>query len=431
MDEALALFAAGVDALFKLDRTAFTDQRLEAGFRQFVTECRSLAGVQNALLAELIDRCLPFHRKTGSTAMYLRSLVQVSIGEGRAWERDALELVPRRSLSGGELLPPTYPLVAAAVDAGAISTSNARLITDTLRRAPAAVGTDRLAWAEHTLVSYARRHDPAAVKNRCVQVAEELDPDGSLGSTRAERDRARSFMLGKQDRDGMYPVKGRLDPECGAFLQAAISPLAAPQPGPDGERDPRTAEQRNHDAIADLARRALAQGDLPERHGLPGKLIVKIDLEQLESRTGTATTIHGGRLPVRDLLRLATDMGVIPVVLDSDGTILHFGEEQRLATPEQRSRCGSSTAAARSRRARCPPCGPRARTANHFEPREQPRSTTWGCSAATTTASWMGKSGPCGGSRIGSGSRHRNGSTPTNDHAPTNISNRSDNNAGR
>lgn len=178
MDEALDQFAAGVDALFNLDQTAFTNERLEAGFRRFVTESRCLPGVRNTFVAELIDRCLPFHRKAGSPTMYLRSLVQVSLGEGRAWERDAIELVPRRSLSGGDLLPPMYPVVAAAVNAGAISTASTRLITDTLRRAPAAVGPDRLARAELKLVSYARRHDPAAVRNRCIQIADELDPDG-------------------------------------------------------------------------------------------------------------------------------------------------------------------------------------------------------------------------------------------------------------
>ncbi len=340
-DAALELFAAGVDALFALDLTGFSDARVEDGFRRYMTEARCLAGVQNVFVAELIDRCLPAARRAGSTGMYLRSLVRTSIGEGRAWERDAIDLVGARSLSSGEALPPRYPAVAAAVNAGTISTTHARLITDMLRSAPTTVRVDERARAEAKLVAYAREHDPAALRNRCVEMAEELDPDGSLGSTREERDRARSFHLGKQDRHGMYPVKGRLDPECGALLQAAISPLAAPVPGPDGERDPRTTEQRNHDAVADLARRALAGGtaagsDLPVRHGLPGKLIVKIGLDQLEARTGCASTIHGGRLPARDLLRLAVDMGVIPVVLDADGQILHFGEEQRLATPELR-----------------------------------------------------------------------------------------------
>lgn len=134
----------------------------------------------------------------------------------------------------------------------------------------------------------------------------------------------------------MYPVRGRLDPEVGALLCAAISPLAAPQPGLDGARDPRSPEQRDHDALGDIARRVLGAGDLPVRHGLPATLLLTATLDQIEARTGVLSTAHGGRLPVRDLLRLAADTHVIPVVFDSDGQVLHFGADQRLATAHQR-----------------------------------------------------------------------------------------------
>jgi len=272
-------------------------------------------------------------RRSSSASTYLRDLVRVTLGEGRAWERDASDLTASRSLSSGEVLAPKHPAVAAAVDAGAISTVSARMITGTLRRVPAAVGTAERVATEVRLVRCATRRDPGTLARRCEEELERLDPDGSLGSTPAERDRARAFHLGRQDRHGMYPVRGRLDPEAGALLTAALSPLAAPQPGPDGSPDLRTAEQRNHDALTDLARRALAGGlpggDLPIRHGLPATLLLTVTLEQLEARTGTIRTADGGRLPIRDLLRLATQMGVIPVVFDSDGQILHFGHEQR------------------------------------------------------------------------------------------------------
>ena len=132
----------------------------------------------------------------------------------------------------------------------------------------------------------------------------------------------------------MYPLRGRLDPETGALLNAAISPLSAPQPSKT-QPDLRTAGQRRHDAIAEIARRALA-GGLPTRHGLPGTMLVTVALTDLERRTGHASTFHGGRLSVRDLLRMAADLKVIPVVMDCDGQVLHFGEEQRLATTSQR-----------------------------------------------------------------------------------------------
>ena len=85
-----------------------------------------------------------------------------------------------------------------------------------------------------------------------------------------------------------------------------------------------------------LAHHALATGDLPVRHGFPGKLIITARLEDLEARVGVATTIHGGTIPIRDLLRTGADLGVFPAILDTDGQVLHYGTEQRLLTLAQR-----------------------------------------------------------------------------------------------
>ena len=133
----------------------------------------------------------------------------------------------------------------------------------------------------------------------------------------------------------MVPIRGLLRPDTAAKVTAALSPLAAPQPSPDAP-DLRSAEQRDHDALDALAQHALAAGDLPSRHGFPAKLILTARLEDLEARVGVATTIHGGTISIRELIRMGADLGVFPVVLDSDEQILHFGAEQRTATLAQR-----------------------------------------------------------------------------------------------
>ena len=336
LDAALDDFATVLDRLHALDLTAYTDVRVEDGLRRYVAQCRRAPTVRHAFVAEVIDRCLPVARRCSSTAAYLRNLIRISAGEGRAWERDAHDLAPRRALSTGEVLPARRPAVAAAVREGAIGTSHARAITDTLRQVPAAVSADEKVRAEVKLVRYARRHDPNTLARRCAEVLDELDPDGSLGSTPEHRDRVRTFQISAQNRHGMFPVKGLLSPEVGAMLTAALSPLAAPQPGPDGSADPRRVEQRDHDALGELARRALAAGDLPVRHGFAATVLYTATIDQIEARTGEVSTAHGGRVPVRDLLRLAAETRVIPLVFDSDGQVLHFGEEQRLATGSQR-----------------------------------------------------------------------------------------------
>ena len=49
-----------------------------------------------------------------------------------------------------------------------------------------------------------------------------------------------------------------------------IDALSAPVTGPDGERDPRTAAQRRHDALYEAGLRLLRSGSLPGRRRHPG-----------------------------------------------------------------------------------------------------------------------------------------------------------------
>ena len=162
-----------------------------------------------------------------------------------------------------------------------------------------------------------------------------LDPDGSLGSTDDERRRRRAFMIGRQDRHGMYPVTGLLDPETGALLRAAFEPLAAPRHTAQ-ERDMRTVSQRMHDAVRDAAKLMLASGDLPSQAGVPATLIITAKLDDLERKTGHLSTAHGGLLPIRDVLRLAANAKLVPAVFDTDGEPLWLGQTQRLASRPQR-----------------------------------------------------------------------------------------------
>lgn len=337
-DAGLDALAAALDQLAAVDRSGMTDVEVEDRLRRYVTETQRSPVVRNALVAEAMQRCLPALRRCSSTAAYLRNLIRVTAGEGKALERDAIDLVPRRALTTGETLPPRHPAVAAAVEHGGISTAHARQITDTLRRAPAAVATDAMVQAEVKLVRCATRHDPNTLRRRCEEELDRLDPDGTLGNHAEHHERVRWLRLGFANRHGMVPIRGLLRPDTAAKLIAALSPLAAPQPTKDAP-DLRSPEQRDHDALDALAHHALATGDLPVRHGFPGKLIITARLEDLESRTGVATTIHGGKVPIRDLLRMGADLGVIPAVFDSDGQILHFGEEQRLGTFAQRCTC--------------------------------------------------------------------------------------------
>jgi hypothetical protein len=86
------------------------------------------------------------------------------------------------------------------------------------------------------------------------------------------------------------------------MVRAALDSLAAPNPGADGERDPRTAGQRTADALVELARRAADSAGLPAGHGVRPHLSVIITLDSLLTQPshttggGFADGRPGGRL---------------------------------------------------------------------------------------------------------------------------------------
>lgn len=115
-----------------------------------------------------------------------------------------------------------------------------------------------------------------------------------------------------------------------------LTALASQRPDDALGPDTRTQPQRMHDAFEETGRRLLAVGELPDTAGLASTLIVTIDLRDLESRIGTATTHHGGRLSVDEAFRIAADGALILVVLGDMGEIIDFGRGRRLASRGQR-----------------------------------------------------------------------------------------------
>ena len=84
-----------------------------------------------------------------------------------------------------------------------------------------------------------------------------------------------------------WRVDARLPKDVGEQLKAIIDPLAAPQSGPGGW-DTRTPEQRNADAIAEIAHRMLADQRVPSHGGNPTQLVITI------TRGGMGRTLATG-----------------------------------------------------------------------------------------------------------------------------------------
>jgi hypothetical protein len=91
----------------------------------------------------------------------------------------------------------------------------------------------------------------------------------------------------------------------------------------------RTAAQRDADALVELARRALNDGELPTEGGECPQVVVTVSLPVLQGRIGTAQLAFGGPINADAARRIACDSGVIPVVLGSRGEPLDIGRASR------------------------------------------------------------------------------------------------------
>ena len=138
------------------------------------------------------------------------------------------------------------PLTATAMKRGRLSYTKVRTMTR--------VATPE---TEATLLKYAQSISAARLE-WLVRGWKTLSRDGELAAEEV-RHRSRTFSVAI-DADGMYVVRGRLEPEVGAVLMRAIEAASdALFRGEDGEALPRN-RQRRADGVGLVAERALAAG---------------------------------------------------------------------------------------------------------------------------------------------------------------------------
>ena len=111
----------------------------------------------------------------------------------------------------------------------------------------------------------------------------------------------------------MVAVDGLLEPEAGQTLLAALEPLARPADA----NDTRSGSQRTADALAELARRSLEAGRLPQAGGIRPQLTVTVDLDSLLGRHDAVGGEVGGPGPLdpQACQRLACDAAVTRVLV--------------------------------------------------------------------------------------------------------------------
>ena len=250
------LVAEPFDALSTAERCALTAQWETLTRSQAVVGHRLVAGLADAPLAELGET---------SAATALSTLLRISTPEAHRRIRDAADLAPRRALTG-DMLEPLLRARPQPRPAGRSAPSMSH--HPAVLRSPTQLVThDERQAAEAQLAEIASRHKPEELRVAAQRLAILLDQDGELSE--ADRARRRYLILGRQQPDGMTEMRGRLDPEARAAIEAVFAKLAAPgmcnpddeAPCVDGDppaqaaaSDTRSTGRRNHDALTAMGR---------------------------------------------------------------------------------------------------------------------------------------------------------------------------------
>ena len=278
--------------------------------------------------------------------------VRIAPNEIRRRVKVAGLIRPRRSLTG-PTLPPVLPLVAEAVEQGAIGEDHLKVIEDALKKLPSNTSERDRTEVEVSLVREASKNDAEVVRQVARRIDEIFNPDGHYDEK--DRARRRGMTLGRQGRDGMSRFSGYIDPETRCYVEAVT---AAVRPGrhlPDGGieevRDERSAAQRCHDGIKLGLKAGISSGGLGSHRGHPVTVIVRTSLGELNqaahavtdpnvSMPGPARTGGDTALPMRDLIRMAADaIHYLAVFDDHSERPLYLGRQKRIATADQRIMC--------------------------------------------------------------------------------------------
>lgn len=322
-----------IDELLTADLTGLGSAEILDRVRHLERIRRRLVAVDHRVLAEVQSRHLCGDYGRSSAADLLVTELRIGPGEAKERVRQAIDLGPRRSLTG-EPLPPLMPGSARSVAAGEISAAHVSVISDCLEAAPAQWSTEQLASVEQTLVEFARREHPASLRKTAVLMMARLDPDGV--EPRDEQLKRRRELTLTRNRDGSGCLRGRLTAEATAVWDTVLDSLSAPVPSADGHIDDRSAGQRRHDGFVEAGQRLLRSGDLPAAGGVPVTILVRMTPADLAAGQGLALTSRGDRLPIPDLVAAAGDAEIVPTLFGSDGALLALGRTRRLASRAQR-----------------------------------------------------------------------------------------------
>ncbi|MFB7891455.1 DUF222 domain-containing protein [Microbacterium sp. NPDC056044] len=303
----------------------------------------------------------------GSAQELVERSTLVSAATARARLRDAKAITGRVTLTG-QTRPAPLEHARAASATGRLSADALTTIVDALRPLLGRCGVEQIEAAEIELVAAAVGDTGAPgcgiheLKIMATTWALFLDPDGTLPDEEYAQ-RARGIRIGRRSYRGLRRISGDVSEVVAAqfdrLVDAHLNPRVqgrgprfadpAAEDGVSGEAqervlDPRTVDQKRHDAFASILSAAAGAAAMPTLGGAAPTLIVTTTAHDLADPGGVAfVESAGGPVPVpAAAARHAGCHGTIHrLTLAENGAITQLQVEDRVFNHWQRKAIGA------------------------------------------------------------------------------------------
>ncbi|OWY60617.1 hypothetical protein B7486_68225, partial [cyanobacterium TDX16] len=167
--------------------------------------------------------------------------------------------------------------------------------------------------------------------------ASRVDPDGYDGDEDERHESRRLYASGTID--GMTALSGGLTPEAGLLFLTALHRIVEELHADDvregdAAASPRTPAQLRHDALAEMAERALGWNANVARRSVPSvNLTAPMDTVAPDTR-GVGSS-DGSNLSAAAVRRLVCSAALTRVLVGPQGQVLDWGRKRRLFTATQ------------------------------------------------------------------------------------------------